>query len=526
MTDERHDSPLTQQAGADAEKSQLSRSLGVPTGIALVVGAAIGSGIFVKPGVIAHNLGDVRLILLAWSLGGVLALFGGLCFAELAAMLPHSGGLYAYLREAYGPSVGFLFGWNDVLFNRPAATGALSVVFVGSLARAIGWQPGDLAQTLTAAAVIALLAGINIFGAHWGGWMQITTTLVKAGFLGLLILLPVLLIPLGRSTFSLANWSSVVPVETEESLLSRFGMVMLAVMWAYNGWHGVTPAAEEIRRPERAIPISLIAGIGILIVLYVGANLAYHGVMSHDEIAAAGEHTAEVMLSRLLGPIGGVLMAGAIMCSSLGSMNTDLLVTPRISYAMARDGLFLRFLNNVHKRFGTPARSIAIQAVMAILLVAASAVLVEVDIRLSSTSMFELLSNFVVFAASIFYVLGVLAVPVLRWKQPDRARPYRTWGYPIVPLVFLAVYAWFLREVYLSRPVEAHIGLLLIACGIPVYLAFAARSSDRNRCEKSAADTDRSDVVKSQGQSIPPMTGGDPAASYDQRISDTGGDLS
>jgi basic amino acid/polyamine antiporter, APA family len=487
MTDQSRNSPSS--TTNDAGEPQLFRSLGLSTGIALVVGAAIGSGIFVKPGIIASHLDDVRLILLAWLLGGVLALFGGLCFAELASMLPRAGGLYAYLREAYGPLIGFLFGWNDVLFNRPAATGALSVVFVGSLAQAVGWQPGSIAQTLAAAALILFLAVINILGVHWGGRMQVTTTVVKAGFLALLILLPVLLLPFGRSTFSVANWSSVVPCESEHSLLTRFGIVMLAVMWAYNGWHGITPAAEEIRRPERTIPIALISGIAILIVLYVGANVAYHGVMSHAEIVSAGEHTAEVMLSRLLGPLGGILMAGVIMCSSLGSINTDLMVTPRISYAMARDGLFVRYLNDVHRVFGTPARSVAMQAAMAILLVGASAVLVEVDSRLSGTSMFELLSNFVVFAASLFYVLGVLAVPVLRWKQPERARPYRTWGYPIVPITFLVIYAWFLSEVYMSRPVEAHIGLVLIGCGIPAYLAFAIANRRGRQPDQTARPT-------------------------------------
>jgi amino acid transporter len=245
-------------------------------------------------------------------------------------------------------------------------------------------------------------------------------------------------------------------------------------MWAYNGWHGVTPIAEEIRRPERNIPLALAGGIGAIVVLYIGANLAIHGVLSMGQVMASGEHAAEVMLETLLGPPGAIALAAVLVCSTLGAMNGDLLIAPRISFAMGRDGVFFRTFARVHPKHRTPVVAIAVQAGMSIALVLATGLLVEWVPSFQRDSVFELLTNFVIFAASIFYALTVLAVLVLRWRQPLRERPYRTWGYPIVPIVYLLVYAWFLEEVYASRPFEARSGLALIALGIPAYFALRA----------------------------------------------------
>ncbi len=304
----------------------------------MVVGNTIGSGIFVKPGVIAQQLGNFPLIMTAWVLGGVLCVLGGLCLAELAAMLPSAGGMYVYLREAYGPLAGFLFGWNELLFNRPASSGALSIIFARSFARICGHQSTNSQEVVLAVLVLLLLAWINARGVRWGGGVQVGTTFVKVGFLVLLIALPVVLWPFGGSGLSLEHWRQPAPVSGDAGLAARFGMVLLAVMWAYNGWHGVTPVAEEIRRPERNIPLALTGGIGLIVALYLGANLAYHGVLSMQQVMDSGEHAAESMLNTLLGQPGAVLISIVLVCSTLGAMNGDILISPRISFAMGATG--------------------------------------------------------------------------------------------------------------------------------------------------------------------------------------------
>ena len=247
-----------------------------------------------------------------------------LCIAELATMLPHAGGLYVYLREAYGKPVAFLFGWCEMLFSRPASTGALSVAFVGSLTLALGWDAAASTQVVLAIVLLAFLAWVNIVGVVWGGRLQLLTTLIKAGFLAVVTLLPLLLGPFVEQAWTLSNYSTTVSPRLP-TLSSQIGAVLLAVLWAYDGWHGLAPLAEEVRRPQRNIPLALFAGVGILIVLYVGANVAYHGVLSMAQMQAAGNHAAEEMLRQLLGRFGLTSMSIVIMCSTFGALNCNLL---------------------------------------------------------------------------------------------------------------------------------------------------------------------------------------------------------
>jgi len=466
----------------------LKRELGARIAIAVVVGDVIGSGIFLKPGNIAADGGSFGLILGVWVLGGVLCVLGALCFAELATMFPEAGGLYVYMREAYGRLVAFLFGWTEVIFGKPAAIGALAVAFVGSLRLALKLELSPWVEVSLATCLIVFLAWVNILGVLWGGRMQLLTTVVKAGFLGLVGLLPFLLLPFVAESVHLSNYATTVePRQT--TLATQVGAILLAVMWAYNGWHGITPLSEEIREPQRNIPLALFAGIGILIVLYVGANIAYHGVLTMGEMKAAGNHAAEEMLHRLLGPAGLTAMSLVIMCSTFGAINSNLLQAPRVSFAMGRDSVFFRALGQVHATFRTPVPAIVLMAAMAILLVVLAALakwlvrdmqvdsqarelLPRIMLGLKNGTIFDLLTNFVIFSASIFYMLGVLAVLVLRVRRPDAQRPYRTWGYPLTPILFLLVYAWFLVQVYASNAVESRTGVLLIACGVPVYFAY------------------------------------------------------
>ena len=464
--------------------------------MAVVVGNVIGSGIFLKPGNIAGESGSFPLIISMWVLGGVLCLLGALCFAELATMLPQAGGLYVYLREAYGQPVAFLFGWSEFLFSRPASISALAVAFIGSLALALGWNVSPLSEVLLATILIGSMAWVNIIGVLWGGRLQMLTTVIKVLFLGLVAASPFVLFPWIGWTIETANYSSTV--EPKQMLfVGQAGAALLAVMWAYNGWHGITPLAEEVRDPQRNIPIALFGGIGILIVLYVSANVTYHGVLSMSELSAAGDHGAERMLSKLAGRYGLAAMSVVIMCSTFGAINTNFLQAPRVIFAMGRDGVFFRALGSVHANYRTPAVAIVVKAIMAILLIVTVAIAKHffrevnaselswtlserIVTSLQNDSMFELLTNFVIFTMSIFYMLTVLAVIVLRIRNPDMPRPYKTWGYPFVPIAFLVVYVWFLNQIYLSKPLESLTGLVLIGLGIPVFFAFKMRSTNKD----------------------------------------------
>ena len=502
------DTPVTDSAISSGPESPrgLVRVLGPRIATAVVVGNVIGSGIFLKPGNIAAESGQFSVIIGVWVFGGLLCILGGLCFAELATMYPRAGGLYVYLREAYGRPVAFLFGWTEVFFGKPASIGALSVAFVGSFSLALGGILSPVAQVLLAIALIVIMAWVNILGVLWGGRLQMIVTIVKVAFLALVATVPFLLIPFVNETIDVANYSTTV-VPRQSGLAAQVGVVLLAVMWAYNGWHGVTPLAEEVREPQRSIPLALFLGIGILIALYLAANFAYHGVLSMSEMQAAGDHAAEEMLKRLFGPSGLTAMSAVIMCSTFGAINTNLLQAPRITFAMGRDNVFFRSLGTVHATFRTPAMAIAVMAAMSIALVLGVAVAKQLVVNrapeavaaapihasdaaprqllplvmasLRNDSIFSLLTNFVIFSASIFYMLGVLAVIVLRFRQPHAHRPYRTWGYPLVPLLFLVVYVWFVLQIYRSNPLESRTGLAFIALGVPVF--FAYRYATRNR---------------------------------------------
>lgn len=470
---------MTQPTSSATAQPSLVRAMGLGMAIAVVVGNVIGSGIFVKPGGIAASAGDFGLIMTAWVTGGVLSLMGALSVAELAAMLPQAGGLYVYLREAYGKTTAFLFGWSEFLFHRPASTGALSVACVLNLGKAVGWETSPAQQVMLASVIIVSLAVINIVGVKWGGRMQVLTTVLKVGFIVMIILLPGLLWLLGKYEPQWSNYSSsVTPSQT--SLATQFAAALLAVSWAYDGWHGITPVAEEIKDPQRNVPKALFVGIGVLALLYISANLAYHLVIPMPEMVEPKTNqqiVATLTLKTLIGPIGQTLMSVGVMLSTLGAINSNLLYGPRVSFAMGRDKVFFSQLGVVHATFRTPAVAIGVQALMALVLVTASLGLTASVEYFKQKALFDILTNYIVFSASLFYVSAVLSVFVLRRKHPDWERPYRTWGYPFLPAAYVAFYCWFLWFVFKGNPGEALIGVGLIAAGWPVYLIWNRRKT-------------------------------------------------
>ncbi|MCA9173731.1 MAG: amino acid permease [Planctomycetales bacterium] len=464
-------------------RPRLHRALGAGVAMSVVVGNVIGSGIFLKPGNIASACGNFPLIISVWVAAGLLCALGAICFAELATMFPEAGGPYVYLRHAYGKLPAFLFGWTELLLVRPASIAALSTAFVGSFALAVGWSMTSYGQVLVASSLIVAMAWINIVGVLWGGRLQLLVTVVKGGFLVLVALAPLL-----------AGWSvdpgnfAPVPSPRNLSLAAQLGVVLMAVMWAYDGWHGVTPLAEEIENPQRNVPLALFGGIGILMLLYVSANIAYHSVLSNAELQAAGNHAAEQMLFKLAGAPGRAAVSVAIMLSTFGAINSNLLLAPRVTFAMGRDRTFFRGLGAVHVNYRTPVVAIVVAAVTSIGLMVAVALgkflvsgvdasaLGELSRRvvesLQQESAFELLTNFVVFSVGVFFILCVVGLMVLRRREPHLERPYRTWGYPVVPIVFVLCYVAFMAQAYLSQRFESQMGLLGILLGVPVYFAY------------------------------------------------------
>jgi APA family basic amino acid/polyamine antiporter len=262
-----------------------------------------------------------------------------------------------------------------------------------------------------------------------------------------------------------ANWASSLPPRAGGSLLTALGVAMIAALWAYDGWGNLTPIAEELKNPQRTIPRALLGGVCVIIVLYVTANIAYHAVLPMAEVAKSNQVAAD-MLKHLWGDVGEKAIAAVVMCSTFGGVNANLLIGPRVFFAMSRDGLFFSPLRDVHPRHLTPANAIVLQGAWAMaLLIAGGLFKSGEDLK----GLFDHLTDFVIFGASIFYMMAVAAVFVLRRKFPDKPRPYRTWGYPFVPLMFVLVYVWLLTTTLFAMPGSSGIGLALIALGIPAF---------------------------------------------------------
>jgi amino acid transporter len=448
--------------------------------IALVVGTVIGSGIFKKPSAIAAAVPFSGVAALVWVLGGALVLLGALTYAEVAVLYPRAGGNYVFLREGYGRLAGFLWGWVEFWIIRSASLAALATVFTESLNDVLAVSGARLpfwGQRCVTVAVLLGLALVNARGARWGGGLQVFITAIKVGSLVAiaalpwLFLAPVLAAP-GGATPSADNLHPVWPERLRDLSLAGLGTALLSVLWAYHGWMNIAPVAEEIRRPQRNIPLSLLGGVVIIIALYLAAAFAYFLVIPQDQMTGLKDTPVATEFSlRLLGPIGAALASGAIMCSVFGALNGNLLVGPRLLYAMGEDGLAPRWLRRVHPRYGTPALAIAVLAGWAALLVVVVAVLTETGLIEPDKSHFDRLTDFAMFGAVIFETMAVLSIFVFRWRFPQAERPYRCWGYPVVPALYAVLPAFVLVNTFSEQPVEALAGVGFIGLGVAVYAA-------------------------------------------------------
>jgi len=459
------------------EPTQISlpRKLGLFDSTMVMVGIIIGSGIFLTTGIMAKSIPSGGLILLAWFVGGLLTLAGALAFAELGAAMPEAGGQYVYLREAYGPMAGFLFGWILFLVYMTGGIAGLALAFAeytGYFFPTLGTEhiildfnapllQGSFHYTLSAGqlvgvAVIVLLSIFNFIGVGLGKFIQNVFTVIKIGILASIIFLG---FAVGKGT---PPDLSLNPTGMNLSgLLIGFGVSLVAVAWAFDGWNNVNFVAGEIKNPKRNLPLALIIGTLGTTFLYVLVNYIYLYALPIPE-AVGVVRIAEKATGALFGSSTGTLISTMVIVSVFGALNGSILVGPRVYYAMARDKLFFRKVAHVHPRFRTPGFSILIQCIWASLL--------------TLLGTFEQIFTFTMFIGIIFWIAGTAAVFTLRKKRPDLPRPYKTWGYPIVPALFIIVSAGILLNTLLEKPVEALAGLLLTALGIPAYFYWKSRS--------------------------------------------------
>jgi basic amino acid/polyamine antiporter, APA family len=441
---------------------RLPRTLGLWSSVALVVGITIGSGIFRSPAGIARQAPHPLVMLGLWVAGGAITLCGALSLAEIAASLPETGGIYAYLREAWGMRAAFLFGWSELVLIRASALGGIAVVFGEYLLRSFGVDPSVhvlLARGLSGGA-IAFAAAVNVRGANLGALIVGIATWAKFGALTLLVL----------ASFALGASHGASPghftaASTGPLAVGSIGLALVSVLWAYDGWADLSFAAGEVKEPQRNLPRAIIYGTLALIAIYILTNLAYLYVLPIDVIGRSPLVAADTMLS-IFGRAGVVLVSVFVMISSFSSLNGSMLASPRVFFAMADDGLLFGPIARIHPRYKTPYVAIVLAAVLGIALVMSRS--------------FERLTDTFVLAIWPFYALGVAAIYRLRRNRPNLLRPYRAIGYPVVPAVFIAAVAAFVINSLINDTTNSVITFAVILAGLPVYqIAFAGRASRR-----------------------------------------------
>jgi APA family basic amino acid/polyamine antiporter len=429
---------------------QLPRRLGLLSAIAVLVGTTIGSGIFRVPSTVAGHVGTVGAIALLWVLGAIVVLFGALTLAELAVMFPRSGGIYVFLREAYGPLPAFLFGWTELLVIRPSALGAIAMLFAEYLGALVPIAP-EMVRVVAAGAIL-LLAAINIRSVTWGAAVQNASTAAK---MLALVGLALLAFALGDA----AGGAFAGPIELAPLSWGGFGLALVSVMWAYDGWADLTFIGSEVRDPARTFPRALLGGVAIVVAIYLAVNAAYLYVLSVPEMADRPLVAADVA-GRVLGQGGASLVAAMVMVSAFGALNGATMTGPRVLFALADDGLFFRPIAAVHPTWRTPWGAILLAA--------------GLGVGYVSVRTFEQLADSFVLGIWPFYALAVGAVFLLRRNRPDLERPYRTVGYPFVPMVFLIASLAMLLNALLEEPRSTLFGFGIILLGVPVYYGWQA----------------------------------------------------
>ena len=453
-------------------RAELSRDLGVSHASAVVVGTIIGSGIFLVPQEMMQAVGSAKLVYLAWIVGGLLSFAGALTYAELGAMKPQAGGEYVYVRDAYGPLGGFLYGWTWFVIAKPASiatvvTGLVRILGTFSVFSffsdnvisspfAVTWGQ------LVAIAAAILISFLNYIGVKRAGEFQLVFTMLKVA----IILGIVFVCFSGIGSVPSRGWSNFAGTFTgAKGGIAGFMAALVAALWAYDGWNDLNMVAGEVNRPECNIPIALIAGVATVGVLYILMNAGVQYVLPADAIAASPRPASDAV-ALIMGRMGAGIVSAGMAISMLVTLNGTIMSGARVPFAVARDGYFFRALAEVHPRFHTPSMAIVVQAALSILLLLLGA-------------NFRQLFSLAIFAEWLFYMIAGSTVFVLRWREPQAARPYRMWGYPVVPAVFVIVAAALLCYTFKNDWPNSGYGLLVILSGIPFFAYFSFKRKQR-----------------------------------------------
>src|SRR5215472_5096224 len=456
---------------ATEQRPELLRDLNVWHATAIVAGTIIGSGIFLVPAEMMQAVGSAKLVYLAWVVGGLLSFFGALTYAELGALRPFAGGEYVYVRDGYGPLPGFLYAWTWFLIAKPASIATITTGLVRvlgnfpafqSLPRVwfAGWGPSHIFAVtygqLVAIAATILISALNYLGVRKAGNFQLVMTALK-------VVMIVVIIVAGFSA-SAGSWGNFATMFTgAKGGMAGFMAALVAALWAYDGWNDLNMVSGEIRNPERNIPLALIAGVAIVAVLYIGVNAAVQYVMPASAVAASPV-PASAATQIAIGRWGALLVSAGMALSMFVTLNGTIMSGGRIPFAVARDGYFFKALAEVHPRFHTPGLALIVQCVMAVAL-------------LLGGGSFRAFLELAIFSEWLFYMIAASTIFVFRRREPNAQRPYRTWGYPVVPGVFIAAAAILLFYTFMDKlhraPVGTLVMTLVILAGVPVFWYFA-----------------------------------------------------
>lgn len=449
-------------------RTELVRDLGASHATALVVGTVIGSGIFLVPAEMMQAVGTAKLAFLAWIVGGLLSFFGALTYAELGAMKPQTSGEYVYIRDAYGPLLGFLYSWTWFLIAKP---GSIATITTG-IVRVLGSFPqlaflSEPAMVrpmvvsygqLVAIAATLFISLLNYVGVRKAGNFQVVFTLLKVAMIA-----GIVAVAFGSSAGSWANFSTTFA--GAKGGIAGFMMALVAALWAYDGWNDLNQVAGEVRRPERSIPLALIFGVAVTAGLYMLNNAAVAYMMPAASIAGS-ERPAVEATALAVGAWGAMVVSAGMALSMLVTLNGTAMSGARVPFAVARDGYFFSALAEAHPRFHTPSTALVVQAGMAVLL-------------LLFAGSFRELFSLTIFAEWLFYMVAASTVFVFRRREPDAVRPYKTWGYPVVPALFVAASAVLLYYTFTADLRNSAGGVLLILTGVPVFYFFKARRTTK-----------------------------------------------
>jgi amino acid transporter len=438
---------------------QLARRLGLWSSIGIVIGVTIGSGIFRTPATIAERVPDPMLMLGVWLFGGLISLCGALSVAELAASLPQTGGWYVYLREGWGRLAGFLFGWAELVLIRASATGAIATVFSEYFLRSLGYDPAANALATDYIAAVAIVGAglLNIRGVELGATIAGLSTIAKFGALGCIVLASFLLG--GGAGASMSHFTE--RAGTVESGL--FGLALVSVLWAYDGFADLSFAAGEVKDPQRTLPRAIIAGTIAIVAIYMLANVAYLYVIPIGGIAKSPLVAADTMQA-IFGQVGVALVSVVVAISTLGALTAVMLAAPRVFFAMADDRLFFHQVAKVHPRYKTPYVAILLAMLLGIAFVL--------------TRTFDQLADTFVLAIWPFYGVAIAGLYRLRRTRPDLARPYKVPGYPLLPAVFVLGVAYLVGNALVTDTLWTSVTFAIVLAGVPVFYMFFAKTRD------------------------------------------------